>query len=350
MIAYVACFAQGQADGLAWFNYDPAVGSMSLAGSTDQGINSPLFVQADPTARFLFVADHVTDCDGVEGGAICAYAIDPATGTPTFINRKPAGGKVPCYISVSRDGRFLLVANYGDGSVSVLPVSSDGSLGDPVANIKHDSTGKAPRAHSFVFSPDERFVLAADLGIDQVLVYRFDSATGELTPNDPPFTSCAGGAGPRHLAFHPNGKLLYAMTEYNNTVIAMTWDAKTGRATIIHTIASLPADFTDTSYGADIHIHRAGQFLYVSNRGHESIAAFAIDQITGHLTLIAIEPAAGQFPRGMTLDPAGNFLLVANEKSDQIASFAIDPNTGRLTATNHLAQIAKPAGLRIVNS
>jgi 6-phosphogluconolactonase len=349
MIAYVPCFAQGNAHGLAWFNYDPQAGNMAAVGSTGEGINSPLYVQVDPTKRFLFAADYVPQCDGVEGGAICAFAIDQSSGIPTFINRKPAGGQVPCYISVSRDSRFILVANYASGSVSVLPVNADGSLGDAVATVQHDLSGKDPHAHSFIFSPDQRFAIAADLGIDQILVYRFDSKTGAITPNDPPFTSTADGAGPRHITFHPNGKLLYAMTEYDNTVIAMAWDADTGTASIIHTIASLPPDFTDTSYGADIHIHPSGRFLYVSNRGHESIAAFAIDQTAGTLTLIAHEPTQGQFPRGMTLDPAGNFLLVANEKTDKIIPFAIDQTTGRLTPTGNTTNITSPASVLCVS-
>jgi len=270
------------------------------------------------------------------------------------LNRQHAGGVTPCHVRVTRDGGHVLIANYSDGSISMLPTAEDGSLKPTSVRIQHGNPAAAPgtkvktNAHSLILDPAERFALAADLGLDQILVYRFDRATSQLTPHQPTFFATAPKSGPRHLAFHPNGRTLYAMTEYDNTVIAMTYDGDAGVLSALQIEPTLPADFTGKSYGADIHVHPTGRFLYVTNRGHDSITIFAVDADSGRLTLVGREPVGGEFPRGFAIDPTGRFLLVGNEKSDRIVTFRIDVETGRLSATGAVTTLPKPTCLQFL--
>lgn len=352
-LLYVSCFT-GDSTNLQAFGMDRQTGRLSARAGTSAGLAGPLYVASTASGRFLYLADYVKECDGERGGAICAFAIDRGTGKPIYLNRKPARGEVPCYVSVTRDGRFALVANYGDGSVSVLPIGSDGRLGDAVQRIAHDpaTVGEDARtkrnAHSIILSADQRFAFAADLGLDAIMVYRFDAVSGQLTPSDPPFVRTAKKAGPRHLAFHPNNGFLYAMTEYDNTVIVMAYDAAKGTLRIIEALPALPAGFEAKSYGSDIHLHPGGRFLYAANRGHDSIAMFQVDPDHGTLTSLGHESTRGQFPRGFAIDPDGRFLLVGNEKSDAVVTFAIDQQTGRLAATGDVTHVSKPSGLCFV--
>ena len=265
-----------------------------------------------------------------------------------LINRAPTHGRAPCYINVTRDGRFIAVANYATGTVSILSRNADGGAGELIDQMDHGPFGDAPHAHCALLSDDERFLLCADLGVDRVFIHRFDADTGKLSLNDPPATITADGAGPRHLAFSPDRRYLFAMTEYDNTAIAMHWDAAGGAAPLIGAQPALPADFTETSYGSDIFVHPSGRFLYVSNRGHESVSVFAIDEATGELSRVQIAPIEGKFPRSMALDPAGEHLLVGNEQTDHIAVFDVDAQTGRITRREQVTALKRPAQLRLV--
>lgn len=348
--AYVASLNEGKCDGLVLYTMDSSNGGLRLQASCGQGVKNPLYLATDLQQRFLYVADFVESCEGKPGGAVSAYSIDARTGALRFLNKKSSEGTVPCYVSVTANGKFVLVANYGDGKVAVLPVQEDGKLGDAVDVKQHAPSADAPKrkanAHSIVLDQANRFALAGELGLDKVMIYRFDAATGKLTP--------AGDwtgrekSGPRHFTFHPNGQFAYVINEYANTVVAFAYDSSSGELTELQTLSSLPEGFAGKTYAADLHVHPNGKFLYSSNRGHESIAIFSIDANTGKLSPLGHEPTQGKFPRSFCIDPSGRFLLVANEKSDAIVSFRIDPQGGKLTPTGQTVQVTAPACLYLM--
>jgi len=346
-LLYVASFNAKESAPLRCFRMNGQTAELIEIGRFQGGVENPLYIQADVNRRCLYVADFVNECDGEPGGAVCALAINRATGELTHLNRQCAQGTVPCYVSIDRNMQHVLVANYGDGSVSVLPVLEEGKLGPVVTNSKQTG-GDKTNAHCFIYSPDEKYALAANLGLDRIFVYHYDPQAGRICPDDPSSLKTADGAGPRHLAFHPNGKLLYAMTEYDNTVIAMSWNAADGKLELIDTYDALSPGFSDKSYGSDIHIHPSGKFLYGANRGDDTIVIFAVDEQTGRLTLVGHEPTQGNFPRSFLIGPAGRFLLVANEQSDSILTFAIDQETGKLNHTGQVVPVASPAGMCLV--
>jgi 6-phosphogluconolactonase len=246
------------------------------------------------------------------------------------------------------------VANYGSGSVAVLPVKQDGSLGEASAFIQHTGSSvntqrqKEPHAHSINVSPDNRFAVAADLGLDELLVYRFDPTKGSLTANEPPFTRVNPGAGPRHFAFRPDGKFAYVINEIGSTITALTWDAARGILTEIQTISTLPAGFSGRNDCADVHVHPTGKFVYGSNRGHDSIAVFSVDQAKGTLTSVEYVSTQGKVPRNFGIDPTGSFLIAANQNSDNLVVFRIDAETGKLSATGQSLQLSRPVCIQFV--
>jgi 6-phosphogluconolactonase len=247
----------------------------------------------------------------------------------------------------------VLVVNYGTGSVAVLAIRDDGSLGDSTAFVQHSGSSvnpkrqQGPHAHSVNLSPDNRFAIVADLGLDQVLVYRFDASSGSLQPNDPPFARVAPGAGPRHFTFHPSGRFAYVINELASTVTAFNWDARRGVLSEIQTISTLPKDFSGENYTAEVVVHPNGRFLYGSNRGHDSIAVFSIDR-QGKLTFIETTPTQGSFPRNFALDPTGRWLFAANQRSDNVVLFRVDPKTGRLSPANRTIRVGSPVCVRFL--
>lgn len=343
---YIAHLTGGQGPMLECCRFDPRDGSLTSIWAGGEGIENPLFLQHDAAGRFMFVADLVNEYEGKPGAPIAAFRIDRATGALTYINRQFAG-EIPCYLSVARDGRFVLAANYRNGAVTVLPIS-DGTLGAVCARYEHGGGDLKANAHCVIFDAGERHALAADLGVNRVFIYRFDEGSGKLTPADPPHVQAAEKSGPRHLALHPGGRFLYCQTEYDNTVMAMSYNAETGKAAIIQTLSSLPAGYGETTYGADIAVHPSGRWLYSTNRGHDSLAMYSIDAASGKLTSLGYQPTGGQFPRSFAIDPTGAFLLVGNERSDRINVFRIDGDTGRLTDAGPPLSTPKPACLRFI--
>ena len=345
---YVASYDQADADVLHWYAFDSATGQLSHQGSAKAGLKQSYYVCGDPTGRFLYAADDLDECDGTAGGAVCAMALDGVTGRPTFLNRQPSGGSTPCYLDVTRNGRYVLVANYG-GTLGVFPAAPDGKLGPPVAVVEHTGSSvnkerqEAAHTHSFVLAVDNRFAMAGDLGTDKVMIYRFDARTGNISPAATPWFATRPGAGPRHIAHHPDGRHVYVINELDNMLIAFDYDAASGKLDEIQTLSALPQGYKGTSYCADVHVHPSGRFLYGSNRGHESTAIFTIDAVTGRLAPSGHEPTQGQFPRDLALDPDGRFLLAANENSNSIVVFRIDPDTGQLDATGHVTEVNHPA-------
>jgi len=285
---------------------------------------------------------------GESPGIIAAFQIDTTTGRLTRLNQQPTVGAGPCHVAVAPGGAHVAVANYGGGSVALFPLDAAGTLAPASAFVQHEGSSAhptrqtKPHAHSVNFDPSGKFLLAADLGTDQVLVYRYDAATGALAPNDPPPAALAPGAGPRHLVFHPTGRYVYVVNELDNTVSAFAFDAAAGRLDLIGSTGTLPADFTGDNTTAEVRAHPNGRFLYASNRGHDSIALFHIDQANGALNFINATPTGGKTPRNFNLDPSGAFLIAANQQSDTLHTFRIDAETGALSPTGDPVASPRP--------
>jgi 6-phosphogluconolactonase len=339
--------------GIYAFRYDPATAQLTPLGLAAETTN-PSFVAAHPNGKFLYAVNEVGDYKGPNSGGVSAFSIDRATGKLTFLNELPSRGADPCYITVDKTGKFVLVANYTGGSVIVYPVLDDGRLGEASAFVQHTGHGpnaerqEGPHAHSIDLSPDNRFAFVDDLGLDELLVYKFDAAKGSLTPNDPPFAKLDPGAGPRHFALRPDGKFAYVVTEIGRSVTVFSHDAASGTLQRVQTLTTLPAGFTGRNDDAEIEVLPSGKFLYASNRGHDSIAVFAIDSSKGTLSTVEIASTGGKEPRSFEIDPTGTLLFAANQKSDNIVVFKIHAKTGKLTPTGQVLDVGSPVCVKFV--
>ncbi len=311
---------------------------------------NPSFLTIDRSKRFLYAVNEVPDFLGKPSGGVSAFAIEPKTFNLRLLNQQATQGADPCHLTLDRKGKTLLVANYTGGNITALPVRLDGTVGMATEVKQHEGSSikeqqKGPHAHCIILDRSERYALAADLGIDKVMIYRFDRTTGKLSPGNQASAELQQGAGPRHLKLHPTGKYLYVINELDSTMTAFKYSGVNGTLTQIETISTLPADFSGVSYCADVHVSPSGKFLYGSNRGHNSIVVFEIDQRTGKLKTLEHVSTEGNWPRNFTIDPSGRFLLVANQRTDNVVTFAIDPLTGRLKSTGHVAEIPVPVCL-----
>lgn len=349
---YVGTYTDGgKSRGIYLLELDPATGALTAPSLVGEAVN-PSYLAIQPGGQHLLAVNEVGNFGGKRTGSVASFAIDPASGKLTPINQQPTGGAGPCFITIDRDGKAALVANYGGGSVAALAIGPDGRVGPPTSFIQHQGKGtnpnrqEGPHAHSINLDAENRFAIAADLGLDKLLIYRFDA--GALTPHDPPFATLAPGSGPRHLALHPDGRHAYVINELNSTVTAFDYDPEKGTLKDRQTITTLPADFRGANYPADIHVHPSGKFLYGSNRGHDSIAAFAIDPKSGALQAIGQTPTGGKNPRNFAIDPSGRILLAANQDTNNINTFLIDPETGRLKPSGHSIEVPKPVCLQLI--
>ena len=347
-IGYIGTYTEGtNSKGIYAFRYDAASGQVTMIGLAAETTN-PSFVAVHPNGRFLYAVNELKNYKGPNSGGVSAFAVDRATGKLTFLNELPSLGADPCYIIVDKEGKHVLVANYTGGSVAVFPIKDDGSLGEASAFVQHTGHGtnpqrqEGPHAHSIDLSPGERFAYVDDLGLDETLIYKYDSAKGTLTPNDPPFAKLDPNTGPRHFALRPDGRFAYVVGEMGHTVTVFANDLKKGSLEKLQTISTLPADFSGRNDDAEIEVHPSGKFLYASNRGHESIAVYAIDPAKGTLTLVEITPTGGNEPRSFEIDPTGKLLFAENQKSDDIVVFKIDQKTGKLTTTGQKLDVASP--------
>lgn len=345
--------AKTDSKGIYSFHFDSGTGrltSMAVAATTPD----PSFLTVAHNEKYLYAVNELSEFGGKKSGAVTSYSIDAKSGKLVQLNQVASGGADPCYVSFDQSGKYLLVANYTGGSVSTFPIAADGHIGPAAAFVQHTGSGpnkerqEGPHAHYSATSANNRFVFVVDLGLDEVVVYRFDPATGSLTPNDPPFAKLAPGAGPRHLAFHPNGKFAYVLNEVIPTVTALAYDSKSGSFSTLQTLSTIPKDFTAHNDTAEIVVHPSGKFLYASNRGHDSIAEFTIDPAKGTLTLAGDFPTQGKTPRNFALDPTGKFLLAANQESNNIVIFRIEQSTGALVATGQVAQVPAPVDIVFV--
>jgi 6-phosphogluconolactonase len=335
----------GQSQGIYRSDFDATTGQLSppkLAVAT----TDPSFLAIHPSRKFVFaVGESGAPREKREKGApppagiVSAFAVDPTTGDLTLLNEQSSGTAGPCYITVDKAGKHVLIANYTGGGCGVLPVADDGRLGPMQSYMQHEGVGgyairpNPPRAHSINLDPANRFAVCADAGIDQLKVYKYDAATGTLAPNTPPMVTTGPAAAPRHTAFHPSGRFLYAINEHECTMSVFAYDAETGKLTEVQKESTLPpGDIVRKGYStAEVVVHPSGKFLYGSNRGQNSIVAYSIDESTGRITLVGHQGEGVKVPRNFIVDPTGKFCLVENQDGGNVFVFAIDPQTGALT-------------------
>ncbi|HWC74749.1 MAG TPA: lactonase family protein [Gemmatimonadales bacterium] len=345
-LLYVGTYTEDSpSKGIYLVRMDRRSGELIQVGAADAGPN-PSFVAIHPSGATLYAVNEL------DHGTVTALAIDRASGGLTKINSQPSEGGAPCYISVDRSGRVALVANYGTGSVALLPLQANGALGSVAFVDKHTGTGpiadrqEGPHAHCILPDSSNRFALSADLGADRVLIYHLDIESKSLPRIFGGAAVMRAGAGPRHIAFHPTLPLVFVSNELDSTVATLHFDAARGMLTLRDTRATVPATWSGTNYPADIHISASGHTVYVSNRGHNSIAVFSVAESTGALALEQVVSTEGDWPRNFSLSPSGQWLLAANQRSDSIVVFAREPESGRLTSTSQRIAIPSPVCLR----
>ena len=348
---YVGTYTKTPEAGINLLQLDLAGGSLSKPAVVAKTAN-PTFLALHSRLPVLYAIGEVSEFRKKKAGFVAAYRIQGKTGQLALLNQQSSGGAGPCYVSVDRTGQVALTANYGGGSVASLPIRSDGSL-DPAASVDEHHGSSAhplrqtrPFAHSIDVDPSNHFALSADLGIDEILIYKLDAAQGTLARHEPAFVKTARGAGPRHLAFHPNGRFVYVINELNSTISVFRYDsgyplAGRGSLAAVQDISTLPGAFSGANTAAEVQIHPSGRFLYGSNRGHDSIAIFAVDPETGKLRGLGHQSTLGKTPRYFALDTSGHYLLAANQNSGNVVVFRVDPQSGLLDPTG--ASVAIPA-------
>jgi 6-phosphogluconolactonase len=342
-IVYVGTYTRGASKGIYAYRFTSSDGRLAPLGLAAE-VSNPSFLAAHPNQRFLYAVNEN------DTGTVTALAIDPQSGKLKLLNSVSSRGSGPCHLALDKTGKWIFVANYNNGSIAVIPVRTDGTLGDAAASIEHSGSSVDPRrqsgphAHSVNVSPDNRFLIVTDLGLDQVLVYRFDPKTGSLAPNDPPFIKMAAGAGPRHFTFSPDGKSAWVLNEMNATLTALSYDRATGRFTQTQTTSTLPSEFTGAKSAAEILVHPKGRLLYTSNRGHDSIAIWNLrsKEATGPFAWV---PTRGRTPRNFAIDPAGAYIVAANQDSNNLAVYRVDATKGELTPVGEVVEAVVPVSV-----
>jgi 6-phosphogluconolactonase len=350
----VPYFQGARGKGIAVLGFNEGTGELTKL-SEETNADNPNYLAIHESNRCIYT---VSEALGRNEGVVTAYQLDPAAGRLSYINNQGTLGSVPAYASFDRAGKFLLVANYSmdtelppsspDQAIAVMPIRADGSVGDPVASRAHAGRGpntqrqERSHAHCIVTTPDNSHIVVADLGIDKLMIYRFDGDTGELTPGVVPYVNLPSGSGPRHFVFHPLARFAYIINELQSTIVALSFDQPTSSFQPLHVAPTVPADYNEVSHCADLQITPDGRFLYGSNRGHDSIAIYAVDQFTGHLILVDYQKTLGETPRNFAIDPSGQYLVVANQNSDSLVVFRIDKRTGRLASVGKQTKIGTP--------
>lgn len=356
-IVYVGTFRGETSKGIYAFRFDNSSGKLEPLGLMAEA-SRPLFLALHPDRHFLYAVSRPSSVERKNIGVVLAFAIDVKTGKLTPLSSQPSQGIDPAYISVDQMGQNLFVANFGsnggEGTVSVFPIKKDGSLAEASDVIRYSGTGvhpqrqQGPHSHAINVTPDNRFVIVAELGLDKLFLYHFDPQRGKLTPNDPPFAALHPGAGPRHLVFHPNGKFVYVVSEIQSTITTFAYDARAGGLRGLQTTTTLPQDFSGTNSASEVQVHPGGKFLYASNRGDDSIAVFSIEPHLGTLKLIELTRAQGKTPGTFGIDPTGNWLIVANQGSDSLVLFRLDQITGKLQQTGQSFAVGTPSCVRFL--
>ncbi|AXC12093.1 6-phosphogluconolactonase [Acidisarcina polymorpha] len=341
MFVYFGSHGSGPHIGFSLAHFDTETGKLTEPVFLEEAV-APAYFIIRPDGRRLYT------CNSFPGSSVSAYAIDPATAKLTLLNRQPSGGGDPSYVSLDPSGRYLMVANYLGGSAAVFALRHDGSIGRRTAFVQHVGASLDPNdprhahAHSIRFDPSHRFVLLADLGLDKIFVYRLNPKTGALTPNDPPFATVAPGSGPRHIAFDPRDRYVYAINQTANSIVGFGWDSNRGILTRFETVSTLPKGFKGENTGSEILMHPSGKFLYATNRGNNSVAVFSVQADTGRLTPVQYISTQGKTPRNADFDPTGKWLLVTNKDSNNAVVFRIDQSTGQLTQNGDPISVPAP--------
>jgi 6-phosphogluconolactonase len=351
-IVYIGTFKGDTSKGIYAWRFDSESGAMEPLGLMAEA-SRPLFLALHPNRRFLYAVSRPSPVERTHQGVVLAYSIDSHSGKLTALNSLPSGGIDPAYISVDKTGHNVLVANYGSnsgqGAVAVFPIKKDGSLAETSESIHYTGKGvhpqrqQGPHSHAIDAAPDNHFVIVTDLGLDMLFVYRFDAGEGRLWANNPPLATLPPGAGPRHIVFHPSSRWLYVVNEIQSTITTFAYGARAGTLTHLQTISTLPKEFSGASSAAEIRLHPNRKFLYGLNRGHDSVASYAIDPKTGMLTLLELVSTQGKTASNFNIDPSGSWLIAANQGSDSLVVFRLDQNSGKLQATGKSFQVGTPS-------
>jgi 6-phosphogluconolactonase len=351
---YVGTYTNAGSKGIYVWRFDAAAGKFTSLGLAAQSVD-PSYLAAHPNGRFLYAVNEESHFQKMSSnGAVSAFAIDAATGKLKLLNQQASMGDGPCHLALDHEGKCVIVANYNNGSVAAYPVGNEGLLSQSVGFFQPKGSGKIPRrqdgphAHCVAVSPDNRFALVADLGLDEVMSYRLNAATAAMEESANGFVKVAPGSGPRHLAFHPNGRLVYLINEMASSIITFSYDPQAGTLHEIQTVSTLPKDYKGEDDSAEIQVHPSGKFVYGSNRGHDSIAVFAVDPKSGTLKPVEQVPTQGKTPRGFGIDPTGAYLVAANQKSNNMVVFRIDQTTGRLKPTGQVLDALTPVAVTFV--
>jgi 6-phosphogluconolactonase len=353
MWVFIGTYTGKKSEGIYRVELDPATGKLGQPELAAK-VTSPSFLAISPDRTRLFCVGEIDNFNGKKAGGVSSFSLDAKTGDLKLINQQSSVGAGPCHIVCDKTGKNVLVANYAGGSAAVLPVDKDGKLGEASCFIQHKGSSvdkdrqEGPHAHSVNLDAANKFAVVADLGLDKVLVYKFDSAAGKIAANDPAAVDLAPGDGPRHFAFHPNGKFAYVNNEMTSSLTAMTYSAAKGKFTKLNTLSTLPAPHKGNST-AETVVHPNGKFVYTSNRGHNSIAIFAIDQSTGEIKALGHQGEGVKIPRNFNIDPTGKWMVVANQDGDSIIVYAIDDKTGKLTPTGQKAEVGSPVCVKFVS-
>ncbi|HKD09563.1 MAG TPA: lactonase family protein [Bryobacteraceae bacterium] len=344
---YVGTYTDGTSKGIYAYHFDAKTGALTPMGLMAQ-TPEPTFLALHPSGKYLYAVNEVNTFQGKKAGSVTAFSIDHSTGKLTQLNQVSTQSPGPCHLIVDATGKTLMVANYAGGSFTSFPIQADGKLGEAASFIQEHGSSvnkqrqSEPHGHSVNLPKNNKFMLGADLGTDQVMIFKLDAANGKITPSDPPSASVKAGSGPRHMAFAPDQKHVYALNEMASAVTTFTYDPATAAMKEIDMTSALPADFNGKSTGAEIEVDSRGKFLYTSNRGLDSIAVFSLDSKTGKPTLIQNQSTGGKTPRGFALDPSGNFLVVGNQDTNTIAVFRVDQNTGKLSPAGGKYDLGSP--------
>ena len=332
---YVGTYSRGDSKGIYSFVLDTGAGTLTPEGLVAETEN-PSFLAIHPTGKYLYAVNELDKYQGQASGSVTAFKINAASGKLERLNEVASGGTSTCHINISRNGKFAVVSNYGSGSCAAFALEADGKLGTRTAFHQHSGSSadpgrqRGPHAHSVNFDSQNKHVIVADLGLDQVKVYNFNASTGAMTPNEPAFTKLKPGSGPRHFSFHPSGKYAYVINEMACSVTAFNWNAAKGTLTEIDTFSTLPGPVEKGFSTAEVVAHPNGKFVYGSNRGHNTIAVFQVDAATGKLKTVEHKSTQGAVPRNFAIDPTGQFLIAANQNTDTIVLFRINQTSGAL--------------------